>query len=107
MVSRRHPTVASEIIACIAEAREPTVLELGRVADRIERDMWGYRSAFTWGRSKADRSNRLISVRIALAALAGDCAEDLETADISVPHRATEDPRDSLPPPATNARQRL
>jgi hypothetical protein len=100
MVSRGDPMVASEIIACIAEAREPTVLELGRVADRIERDVWGYRSAFIWGRSSADRPSRLISMRIALAALAGDCADRSDVTGMSDPCRATE--QSTGQPPTTN-----
>jgi hypothetical protein len=65
-----HPTIAPEIIACISEGREPTVVELGRVADRIDSDLHSGRSVFAWDRD-AIAARRMTSMRVALAALAG------------------------------------
>lgn len=69
-MTSEHPTIPPEIVACIFEGRAPTVHELGRTADRIERDLSGAKATFAWGRS-TDAPARLTSVRIALAALAG------------------------------------
>lgn len=69
-VFREHPTIAPEIIACMSEGRDPTVKELGRVADRVEQDLYGNRSTSAWERPTAV-AGRLISMRVALAALTG------------------------------------
>jgi hypothetical protein len=65
---------APEMIACIAEGREPTIDELFRVADRIGADLRGTRSAFAWGELKGDNSERLLTLRAAMTALTGDGA---------------------------------
>lgn len=65
-------TIASEVIDCIAEGRAPSVDELFRVADHIWTDIRGPRSAFTWGELTADSSERLLTLRAAQAALAGN-----------------------------------
>lgn len=64
-------TIAPEVIACIAEGRDPSVDELFRVAGQIWTDMRGSRSAFAWGELTSDSSERLVSLRAAQAALAG------------------------------------
>jgi len=67
-----HPTtIAPEVIACIAEGRQPTVHELQRVADRIQADLAGVGPAFAWGDAGSDSSAHLLSVRAAHAALIG------------------------------------
>lgn len=74
-MKRDHPTIAQEIIDCISEGRVPTVPELGRTADRIERDLSGARSAFAWG-GNFNAPARVTSMRIALAALVGNGQPD-------------------------------
>jgi hypothetical protein len=69
-VTRDLSTIAPEIIACISEGRDPTIHELARVADRIDRDLFGARSVFAWDRDVV-AARRMTSMRIALAALAG------------------------------------
>lgn len=64
-------TIAPELIACIAEGREPSHAELLRVADQIWSDCLGTRSAFAWGELAADSSERLLTLRAAQHALAG------------------------------------
>jgi hypothetical protein len=91
-VKRDHPTIAQEIIDCISQGRAPTVPELGRAADRIERDLSGARSAFAWG-GNINAPTRVTSMRIALAALvgtgqpdsaAGPASADAELAPVSI-----------------------
>jgi hypothetical protein len=43
MMTLRHPTIAPEMIDCIAEGRHPSVDELHRVADHIWLDIQGER----------------------------------------------------------------
>jgi len=63
--------IAPEVIDCIAEAREPSVAELCRVAALIWSDIRGTRSAFAWGELAADSSERLLSLKAAHIALTG------------------------------------
>jgi hypothetical protein len=70
-MSHHQSTIAPEIIACIAEGRNPTIYELSRLADRIASEAWGTDSAFSWGALTNDASLRLISLRFAQAALSG------------------------------------
>lgn len=65
-------TIAPEVIDCIAEGRDPSVDELFRVAGQIWTDIRGPRSAFAWGELTHDSSERLLSLRAAQAALAGN-----------------------------------
>lgn len=65
-------TIAPEVIDCIAEGREPSADELLRVADCIWTDIRGSRSAFAWGDLTQDSSERLLTIRAAQAALAGN-----------------------------------
>lgn len=67
-----QPMFASEVIDCIAQGRAPSADELARVADHIWTDMRGSRSAFAWGELTADSSERLLTLRAARAALAGN-----------------------------------
>lgn len=76
-------TVAPEIIACVGEGRDPTVPELGRLADRVHLEIWGSRTAFAWGAEQRDNGTRLASFRIAHAALTGSPAEALSDSDIA------------------------
>ncbi|WP_044330589.1 hypothetical protein [Sphingomonas hengshuiensis] len=64
-------TIAPEVIACIAEGRDPSVDELLRVADHIWTEVRGTRSAFAWGELTADSSERLLGLRAAQGALVG------------------------------------
>ena len=62
---------APEVIDCIAEGRLPSLEELHRVAGHIWSDIKGARSAFAWGELTDDSSDRLLTLRVAEAALAG------------------------------------
>ena len=81
-------TVAPEIIACVGEGRDPTVQELGRLADRFRREIWGPRPVFAWATEPVEDAVRLASFRIALAALAGHLAEHIPTGDVAAVHTA-------------------
>ena len=70
--SARSTGFAAEIIACIREGREPSVRELFQVAEHIQRDIQGAASAFSWGGRTDDSSERLLSLRVAQAALTGN-----------------------------------
>ncbi len=70
-MSENQSNIAPEIIACMAEGRDPTVHELTRLAARIASEVWGRRSAFAWGGLTSDDSVRLISLRLAHVALIG------------------------------------
>lgn len=61
------PLFASEIVTCIAENRQPTPMELVKVAERIGREVGG-RSAFSWANAPAET----ILLRAAHLALCGD-----------------------------------
>ena len=63
--------IAAEVIACIAEGRDPTVGELFDVAERIWRDVSGERNAFSWSALERDRPERLFCLQAAHAALRG------------------------------------
>lgn len=63
--------IAPEVIDCIAEGRPPSVEELFRVADQVWLDIRGAKSAFSWGELTHDSSERLLTLRVAQAALAG------------------------------------
>ena len=77
-------TVAPEIIACVGEGRDPTVQELGRLADRVRREIWGPQPAFAWEPEPCDVDVRLASFRIAHAALVGHLADHLSAADLAM-----------------------
>jgi hypothetical protein len=64
--------IAPEVIDCIAQGRKPSDDELLRVAGRIWREVRGTRSAFSWGQLADDSSDRLLVMRAAKAALAGN-----------------------------------
>jgi hypothetical protein len=63
--------VAPELIACIREARHPTIHELGRLAERIRTEIYGAAPAFAWAGARDERHERLMSLRFAQAALLG------------------------------------
>lgn len=64
--------VAPELVACIREARYPTVHEVTRLADRIRMEVYGGASAFAWSATRDDDAERILSFRFAQAALVGD-----------------------------------
>jgi hypothetical protein len=66
------PTIAPEVVASIAEGRDPSIDELFRVAYRIWGDLQGPKSAFAWGQLTADSSERLLALKAAQAALVGN-----------------------------------
>jgi hypothetical protein len=68
------PTIAREVIECIAEGRDPSADELALVASRIGNDVRGMKSAFAWGELGYDGSEQLLTMRAARAALAGSPA---------------------------------
>ena len=74
-------TVAPEIVACVGEGRDPTVQELGGLADRVRREIWGHQPAFAWGSEPRDAAIRIASLRIAHAALIGQLPDDAAAAD--------------------------
>ena len=63
--------IAPEIIACIREARTPTVMELHRVADVIEREMTGHLPFFKWSDPEVGRRQRVHALAFALGPLCG------------------------------------
>jgi hypothetical protein len=63
--------IAPELVACISEARAPTLQELGRMAERIDREIYGDQPIFARGGFEANGSSRWRSYRIAHAALVG------------------------------------
>ncbi|RYG88362.1 MAG: hypothetical protein EON59_04655 [Alphaproteobacteria bacterium] len=65
--------IAPEVIACIAEGRDPSLAELNRVAETIWADLKAARPAFAWDKPQSD-SERLLILRAAHAALIGDPA---------------------------------
>lgn len=67
---RTHSTVAPAIIACIEEGRDPTVHELCETAQHIEAELLGGGLA-AGTLSRLAISPRILSMRIALAALSG------------------------------------
>lgn len=79
-------TVAPEIIACVGEAREPSVQELGRLADRVHREIWG-EPAFAWEPAVGETMSRLASVRIAHAALLGHPDTSFSSAPAMLPRQ--------------------
>jgi hypothetical protein len=68
-------TIAPEVIACIAEGRDPTITELNRVAEQIWSDVQAARPAFAWGEAVSG-SQRLLALKVAQAALTGDAPPD-------------------------------
>lgn len=64
--------VAPEVVDCIAQGRPPSVNELYRVAEHIRSDLRGARPAFAWGETEPDNIERLLTLRVAHAALVGD-----------------------------------
>ena len=70
------PLIAPEVIACIAEGRDPSVAELNRVAEHIRSDLGIARPALAMN-ARASESERLLILRAAQAALTGDPAGDL------------------------------
>ncbi|QDX25202.1 hypothetical protein FPZ54_03620 [Sphingomonas suaedae] len=67
-----QPTlIAPEVIACIAEGRDPSVAELNRVAEHIRADLSIARPALAMN-ARASESERLLILRAAQAALTGD-----------------------------------
>lgn len=71
--------IAPEIVACIREARHPTIYEVTRLAERIRTEVYGAVSAFAWGGSRNEHIERTLSLRFALAALTGSMAETATT----------------------------
>jgi hypothetical protein len=66
------PLIASEMVDCMAEGRDPTVHELFIVAGRIWVDGSAHRSAFAWGHLAAASTDRVMALRAAKLALCGD-----------------------------------
>lgn len=64
--------IAPEVIDCIAQDRSPSIDELYRVADHIRSDLRCARPAFAWGETDPDSIERLLTLRVAQAALVGD-----------------------------------
>ncbi|KRC82253.1 hypothetical protein [Sphingomonas sp. Root241] len=64
--------IAPEVIDCIAQDRLPSIDELYRVADRIRSDLRGTKPAFAWGEADPEGIERLLTLRVAQAALVGD-----------------------------------
>lgn len=64
--------IAPEVIDCIAQDRSPSIDELYRVADHIRSDLRGARPAFAWGETDPDSIERLLTLKVAQAALIGD-----------------------------------
>jgi hypothetical protein len=64
--------IAPEVIDCIAQDRSPSIDELYRVADHIRSDLRGTSPAFAWGETDPDSIERLLTLRVAQAALVGD-----------------------------------
>lgn len=71
-MTRQPRMIAPEVVACIAEGRDPSIDELYSVADRIWDDIQGPKSAFAWGQLTADSSERLLTLKAAQAALIGN-----------------------------------
>jgi len=67
--------IAPEVIDCIAQDRSPSIDELYRVADHIRSDLRGARPAFAWGETDPDSIERLLTLRVAQAALVGDAGD--------------------------------
>lgn len=63
-------TIAPEVIACIAEGRDPSPAELDRVAHSIWADLKAARPAFAWDKPQSE-NERLLILRAAHAALTG------------------------------------
>lgn len=68
-------TYPDELIACIAAGREPTVQELFSLARRVWAEGAPERSAFGWDRLPPAHGERLLSLRLAQAALSGSADE--------------------------------
>jgi hypothetical protein len=64
--------VAPEILACIREARDPTIQELGRLAERVRLEIFGSSPAFAWASPDEQNAERTVSFRVAQVALTGD-----------------------------------
>lgn len=79
-------TVAPEITACVGEGREPTVQELGRLADRVHREIWG-EPAVSWEPVSGETVTRLASLRIAQAALLGHPETFVSSASAMLPRQ--------------------
>lgn len=63
--------IAKEVVACVAEGREPSVAELFRVAEIIGTEAAGERSIFRWADMAIDSAERLLCIQAAQAALSG------------------------------------
>ncbi|MHA6717872.1 hypothetical protein ACX40Y_00335 [Sphingomonas sp. RS6] len=70
-MTSRPAMIAPEVIDCIANGRQPRVDELYRVAGHIWADLHPGESAFSWGDASDNSSERLITLRVAQAALVG------------------------------------
>lgn len=68
--------IAPEVIACIAEGRDPSIAELNRVAEQIRSDLSIARPALAMT-ERASESERLLILRAAQAALTGGAAGNL------------------------------
>jgi len=68
-MSMGYTTIPQEIIDCIAHDREPRVRDLKKVADHIRADIRGNRAGDQGSRD--DRLERMMSLRAAVAAMAG------------------------------------
>jgi len=63
------PSIAKELVECMATGRDPTVPELMDLAQRIWIEGAEDRSAFAWGQMATDTSERISALRTAAAAL--------------------------------------
>jgi hypothetical protein len=77
--------IAPELVACIADGREPTLQELGRLADRIASDLVGHQSISPWSSPTDGSRVRAISYRVAQAALFGDMGTSFPDRILAVP----------------------
>lgn len=72
---KRQGVFADELVACIANGREPSVHELFSLARRVWVESAAERSAFGWDRLPSTHEERLYSLRAAHAALAGSAGD--------------------------------
>jgi hypothetical protein len=71
MTASFSPLFADEVVRCMGEGRDPSIQELGRVAERIWTDGGANRSAFGWRHLSPASLARLSALRAAQLALCG------------------------------------
>ena len=60
-----------ELVECVADGRDPTLVELLHVAGQIWIDGAPDRSAFAWAQLQPASDDRAVAIRFALAAMRG------------------------------------